>query len=85
MAKKSKIAKEKKIEETVMRYAALREKLKAQKDYQGLSKLPRNASPTRIHRRDALDGRPHAYMRKFLISLLNLSRWAYEYIIPEFK
>lgn len=85
MAKKSKIAKEKKIEETVMRYAALREKLKAQKDYQGLSKLPRNASPARIHRRDALDGRPHAYMRKFQLSRLNFRRLAHEGQIPGVK
>lgn len=82
MAKKSKIAKEQKIEQTVAKYAEIRRELKAAKDYEGLSKLPRNASPTRIHHRDALDGRPHAYMRKFDMSRLNFRRLAHEGQIP---
>jgi small subunit ribosomal protein S14 len=85
MAKKSKIVKERKIEQTVARYAALRQALKAAKDYEGLSKLPRNASPTRIHRRDGIDGRPHAYMRKFELSRLNFRRLAHEGQIPGVK
>ncbi len=82
MAKKSKIVKEQKIEQTIAKYAELRQELKANKDYQGLSKLPRNASPTRMHRRDTLDGRPHAYMRKFGMSRLNFRRLAHEGQIP---
>ncbi|KRN93472.1 30S ribosomal protein S14 [Pediococcus stilesii] len=85
MAKKSKIAKEQKIERTVAKYAEIRRELKAAKDYEGLSKLPRNASPTRIHHRDALDGRPHAYMRKFDMSRLNFRRLAHEGQIPGVK
>ncbi len=47
MAKKSWIARDKKKAETVKRYAELRAQLKAEKDYIGLTMLPRNASPTR--------------------------------------
>ncbi|ETY73885.1 30S ribosomal protein S14 [Lactiplantibacillus fabifermentans] len=82
MAKKSKIAKEKKIEATVARYATKRAELKAAGDYAGLAKLPRNASPVRIHRRDQLDGRPHAYLRKFGMSRLNFRQLAHAGQIP---
>lgn len=82
MAKKSKIMKERRIEATVARYAKVREQLKKNHDYEGLSKLPRNASPTRMHRRDHLDGRPHAYLRKFGLSRLNFRRLAHEGQIP---
>ena len=85
MAKKSKIAKEQKIEATVAKYAELRQTLKKNRDYAALSKLPRNASPTRIHRRDTLDGRPHAFMRKFGMSRLNFRRLAHEGQIPGVK
>ncbi|GEL14795.1 30S ribosomal protein S14 [Pediococcus cellicola] len=85
MAKKSKIIKEQRIEATVAKYAALREQLKKEHDYAALSRLPRNASPTRIHRRDHLDGRPHAYLRKFGLSRLNFRRLAHEGQIPGVK
>ncbi|MCD2257273.1 30S ribosomal protein S14 [Agrilactobacillus fermenti] len=85
MAKKSKIAKEKKIEATVAKYAEIREELKAKGDYAGLQKLPRNASPVRIHHRDQLDGRPHAYMRKFGMSRLNFRQLAHKGQIPGVK
>ena len=76
MAKKSKIAKAKR------QYAAKRAELKAKGDYIGLSKLPRDSSPVRLHHRDALDGRPHAYMRKFGISRLNFRELAHKGQIP---
>lgn len=85
MAKKSKVIKEQRIEATVAKYAALREQLKKEHDYAALSRLPRNASPTRIHRRDHLDGRPHAYLRKFGLSRLNFRRLAHEGQIPGVK
>lgn len=85
MAKKSKIAKEKRIEETVAKYAKLRAEYKENGDYAALSRLPRNASPTRIHRRDHLDGRPHAYMRKFGMSRLNFRQLAHKGQIPGVK
>lgn len=82
MAKKSKIAKAAKIERTVEKYAAQRAALIAAGDYAGLSRLPRNASPTRMHHRDQLDGRPHAYMRQFGLSRLNFRRIAHLGQIP---
>ncbi|WP_341780302.1 30S ribosomal protein S14 [Levilactobacillus sp. HBUAS70063] len=82
MAKKSKIAKEKRIEATVAKYADRRAELKAAGDYAALALLPRNASPVRIHHRDHLDGRPHAYMRKFGLSRLNFRQLAHEGKIP---
>ena len=54
MAKKSKIAKEKKIEATIAKYAPLRAKYKAEHNYAALQALPRNASPVRAHSRDEL-------------------------------
>jgi len=47
MAKKSWLERNKKKQETVKKFAALRAELKAKGDYAGLAKLPRNASPTR--------------------------------------
>ena len=48
MAKKSWMERNKKKQETVKKFAALRAELKAKRDYVGLAKLPRNASPTRV-------------------------------------
>ncbi len=50
-----------------------------------LSRLPRNASPTRIHRRDAIDGRPRAYMRKFNMSRINFRKLAHDGKLPGVK
>jgi len=82
MAKKSKIEKAKKIARTVNKYAALRAEYKAEGNYQALATLPRNASPVRMHNRDELDGRPHAYMRKFGMSRLNFRDLAHKGQIP---
>ncbi|MDT7856140.1 30S ribosomal protein S14 [Rubrivirga sp. S365] len=65
MAKKSVIAREKKRREAVAKYAEKRAALKAAGDYEGLQRLPRNASPVRLHNRCALTGRPRGYLRKF--------------------
>lgn len=48
MAKKSKIAKEKKRQQLVLKYAQLRKELKEKGDYEALQKLPRDSSPTRL-------------------------------------
>ncbi|KRM11888.1 30S ribosomal protein S14 [Paucilactobacillus suebicus] len=85
MAKKSKIAKEKKIDATIAKYASLRRELKKNHDYEALSKLPRNASPVRSHHRDMLDGRPRGYMRKFKMSRLNFRKYAHAGQIPGVK
>lgn len=65
MAKTSLIAREKKREKLVAKYAAKRQALKEAGDYAALDKLPRNASPVRLHNRCKLTGRPKGYMRKF--------------------
>ncbi|WP_368790709.1 30S ribosomal protein S14 [Companilactobacillus farciminis] len=85
MAKKSKIIKNQKQQELIEKYAAVRQELKAKGDYIGLSKLPRNSSPVRLKNRDAIDGRPHAYMRKFGMSRLNFRKLAHAGQIPGVK
>ncbi|KRL03602.1 30S ribosomal protein S14 [Liquorilactobacillus capillatus] len=82
MAKKSKIAKAEKIEQTVLKYQEERLLLKKNHDYAALSQLPRNASPTRMHNRDKFDGRPHAYMRKFGMSRMRFRELAHKGQIP---
>ncbi len=85
MAKKSKIAKAKKQQETIERYAALRQELKAQKDYEGLRKLPLDARPERLKNRDLIDGRPRGYMRKFGMSRIKFRELAHKGLIPGVK
>jgi small subunit ribosomal protein S14 len=65
MAKESVKVRELKRQKTVAKYAKKRAELKAKGDYIGLDKLPRNASPVRLHNRCKLTGRPKGYMRKF--------------------
>ncbi len=82
MAKKSWLERNKKKSETVKKYAALRAELKAKGDYAGLSKLPRNASPTRVVNRCAMSGRRHGYMRKFACSRMTFREGALNGLIP---
>ena len=65
MAKLSVIARDRKKEALVKRYAAKRKALKTAGDWEGLDKLPRNSSAVRLHSRCKLTGRPRGYMRKF--------------------
>lgn len=82
MAKESIKARERKKEATVARYAAKRAALKAAGDYIGLDKLPKNASPVRLHNRCKLTGRPRGYMRKFGISRVTFREMASQGKIP---
>jgi small subunit ribosomal protein S14 len=82
MAKQSWLERNKKKAETVKKYAAIRAELKAKGDYAGLSKLPRNASPTRVVNRCAMSGRRHGYMRKFACSRLTFREAALNGLIP---
>ena len=68
MAKESVKARDRKKEKLVARFAAKRAELKANGDYQGLDKLPRNSAKVRLHNRCKITGRPRGYMRKFGIS-----------------
>jgi small subunit ribosomal protein S14 len=65
MAKTSVVARQTKREKLVATYAAKRKALKEAGDYAALDKLPRNASPVRLHNRCKLTGRPKGYMGKF--------------------
>ncbi|MEO1225933.1 MAG: 30S ribosomal protein S14 [Pseudomonadota bacterium] len=94
MAKMSAVERNKKRQRLVTRYAAKRAALKAIADdksvsaedrfnaYQKLSKLPRNASPTRLHNRCEVTGRPKAYYRRFKVSRIALRELASSGQIP---
>jgi small subunit ribosomal protein S14 len=78
MAKESMKARERKRARVVAKYAERRAALKAAGDYEGLSKLPKNASPVRLHNRCNLTGRPRGYMRQFGISRVIFRKMALE-------
>jgi len=82
MAKQAWFERNKKKIATVKKYAALRAALKARKDYAALSKLPRNASPSRVVNRCAITGRRHGYLRKFACSRLTFREAALNGLIP---
>jgi small subunit ribosomal protein S14 len=82
MAKESIKARERKREALVAKYATKRKALKEAGDYLGLDKLPRNASPVRLHNRCKLTGRPRGYMRKFGISRVTFREMASAGKIP---
>jgi small subunit ribosomal protein S14 len=82
MAKESMKARERKRAKLVAKYAAKRQALKEAGDYEALDKLPRNASPVRLHNRCKITGRPKGYIRRFGISRVLLREWASEGKIP---
>lgn len=82
MAKTSWLERNKKKAATVKKFAALRAELKAKRDYAGLQKLPKNASPVRVVNRCEMSGRRHAYIRKFRCSRLTFREAALNGLIP---
>jgi small subunit ribosomal protein S14 len=94
MAKKSKIAAERRRREVVARHAERRAELKRtirspestveQRDdaQRALRRMPRDASPTRLRNRDAVDGRPRGYLRAFGLSRLRLRELAHRGELP---
>ena len=82
MAKLAWIERDKRKRETVKKYAALRAELKAKKDYAGLAKLPRDASPVRLTNRCQITGRRRSYLRKFAVSRLAFREMALRGLIP---
>lgn len=82
MAKKSMIARDLKRQKMIQKYAAKRAELKEMGDLEGLQALPKNSSPTRWKNRDALDGRPRGYMRKFGLGRINFREKAVKGEIP---
>jgi small subunit ribosomal protein S14 len=91
MAKKSKIAKDRQRREVVARYAERRAELKElvrvdperrDEALRALRKLPRDASPTRLRNRDAVDGRPRGFNRAFGLSRIRLREMAHRGELP---
>ena len=82
MAKESMKAREAKRAKTVAKYAEKRNALKEAGDYQALQKLPKNASPIRMHNRCKLTGRPKGYMRTFGLSRVTFREMANQGLIP---
>jgi len=84
MAKKSMVERELKRQRLVKQYAGRRARLKEVANNQDLpmeerfkarlklAELPRNSSPTRLHNRCQMTGRPHAYYRKLKLSRIML-------------
>ena len=78
-------ARELKRQKLVAKYAAKRNSLKASGDYVALQKLPKNASPVRLHNRCKITGRPKGYMRVFGISRVTFREMANNGLIPGIK
>jgi small subunit ribosomal protein S14 len=82
MAKESMKAREVKRQKTVDKYAERRKAFKEAGDYDALQKLPKNASPVRLHNRLKLTGRPKGYMRTFGVSRVTFREMANQGLIP---
>lgn len=78
-------ARERKRQKLVAKYAAKRTALLEAGDYEGLQRIPKNASPVRLHNRCKLTGRPKGYMRTFGISRVTFRQMANEGLIPGVK
>ena len=82
MSKKSIIARQKKREKLVVKFAEKRKALKEAGDWTALSLLPRDSSPVRLKNRCSLTGRPRAYIRKFGVSRIKFRELALAGRIP---
>ena len=82
MAKESMKAREVKRQKVVAKYAEKRKALKEAGDYEALQKLPKNASPIRMHNRCKLTGRPKGYIRQFGLSRVTFREMANQGLIP---
>lgn len=82
MAKKAIILRDEKRRKLHDKYAAKRAELKRLGDYEGLAKLPRNSSPTRLKNRCSETGRPRSYMRQFGLSRISFREHANRGEIP---
>jgi small subunit ribosomal protein S14 len=88
MAKSSMIARERKRQKMVDKYATRRvelKKLAKNGDVEAqiaLDKLPKDSSPVRLHNRCRLTGRPRGYMRRFGICRVVFREMANDGKIP---
>jgi small subunit ribosomal protein S14 len=85
MAKEGMKARDVKRRRLVEVYAEKRAKLKAEGKYEELQKLPKNASPVRVHNRCSITGRPKGYMRIFGLSRIQFREMASKGLIPGVK
>ena len=82
MSKASWIERDQRKRDVVKKYATIRAELKARKDYAGLSKLPKDASPVRLVNRCKLSGRRRGHIRKYGVSRLTFRELALTGMIP---
>lgn len=82
MAKKSIVNRDEKRRQMIARYASKRAELKSMGDAEGLHRLPRNSSPTRLKNRCIETGRPRGYMRTFGMSRISFREHASKGEIP---
>ncbi len=82
MSSKSTIVRNARVKATVAKYAELRKQLKADGDQEGLQKLPRDASPTRVRNLCELTGRSRGVYRKFKLSRIKMRELALQGKIP---
>ncbi len=85
MAKTSQLARNAKRVKLVAKYATKRAELKRAGDSEGLQKLPKNSSPTRVKNRCAVTGRSRGYLRAFGLSRIQFRELAREGKIPGVK
>lgn len=85
MAKKSQLARNRKRITLAARFAVKRAALKAAGDFEGLQKIPKNASPVRIKNRCSVTGRSRAYMRQFGLSRIQFREMARRGELPGVK
>jgi small subunit ribosomal protein S14 len=85
MAKESMKARERKRAAMIEKYAEKRALLKAEGDWEGLQKLPKNSSAVRAHNRCKITGRPRGYMRHFGISRVTFRELASQGLVPGVK
>ncbi len=85
MAKKSKVVRHQKQQRLVEQFAEQRRVLKETGDFQALSELPKDSSPSRLKNRCAVTGRPRGFMRKFGLSRIVFRELAHKGQIPGVK
>ena len=96
MSKKSLIEREKKRKNLVQKYLQKRTNLKTQikkskfleekfNIHLKLQKFPRNSSPTRLHNRCILSGRPKGFYRNFGLSRHFVRELAHDGLLPGIK
>lgn len=85
MSKKSVTARNEKRMRLAKKYEARRKEMKESGDFEGLQKLPRNSSPTRIRNRCVMTGRGKGVYRKFGLCRNVFRQLALEGKIPGIK